>query len=83
MILFPGTVSDCLIEELSKWEKIIKVQDVHVMFAVLRDIVDKGDIVLLSPAGAGFYSKFLRNRKGFKQIVREMKKFRLQNSKLQ
>ncbi len=40
----------------------------------LESVIQTGDIVLLSPSGAGFYSRFIAGGRGFKRLVRDLQR---------
>lgn len=79
-ILFPGTASE-LIEKAVDKNKVAfdKAEKFDEAFVVLRKYIEngtlqKGDIVLISPASAHFYSKYVENSgKDLKEWVKGMK----------
>lgn len=80
VIIFPGTASK-LIEKEINTEKVIvdKVEDMHGAVATLEkyiagEVLTSGNFVLISPAAAHFYSKFIESSgKDLKEWIKEMK----------
>ena len=81
VVLFPGTASDLIEKGIDK-EKVIfdKAGKMEEAFALLRKyisdgILQKDDVVLISPASAHFYSKFVESSgKDLKEWVKKIKK---------
>jgi UDP-N-acetylmuramoylalanine--D-glutamate ligase len=72
LILFPGTVSERVCESLPAKFPITKVESIEQAVRLATGLSSPGDQVLLSPAGAGFYSSYLGTFGSFNKSVREL-----------
>lgn len=80
VIIFPGSASDLIEQEINK-EKVIvdKAEDMHAAVAILEkyiagEVLRSGSFVLISPASAHFYSKFVEiSGKDLKEWIKEMR----------
>lgn len=73
LYLLPGTTSQSLLSEIKKIPKhniIIKnIPDLSATLDQIFQHAKKGDIVLMSPAGANFQEMHLKNKYSFKNII--------------
>lgn len=74
LILFPGSVSDKVRESLDPEFPITEVESIDHAVSVATTVTSPGDQVLLSPAGAGFYSRFLGRFGSFNKSVRQLRR---------
>ncbi len=80
VIIFPGTASDLIEKEIDK-EKVFveKAEDMRAAIAILQryiagEVLRSGSFVLISPAAAHFYSKFVESSgRDLKEWVRDMR----------
>ena len=74
LVLFPGTVSDRVRESLSTNFPITNVKSIDDAVTFATSLANPGDQILLSPAGAGFYSSYLGRFGSFNKSVRQLRR---------
>lgn len=74
LIAFPGTVTDSLLEHLPKSYPVRLVESIDEAVTAAAEQTLPDDVVLLSPAGAGFYSSYLGRFGSFNRSVRRLRR---------
>jgi len=74
LVLFPGTVSDRVRESLSSNFPITNVESIDEAVTFATNFTSPGDQVVLSPAGAGFYSSYLGRFGSFNKSVKRLRR---------
>ena len=70
-ILLPGTATDKMISMLDSYENADTLEKaVEKAYAIAKE----GDIVVLSPAAANFFTMYVAGKKGFNRIVKKLKR---------
>jgi UDP-N-acetylmuramoylalanine--D-glutamate ligase len=71
VILLDGSAGECIREAIGYKATILLAASLEEALSHAADMTIPGDIVLLSPSGAGFYSRFVANSIGFRKWLRD------------
>ncbi len=70
-ILLPGTATDRISELLTNYSG---VSDLHEAVKVAYDTAAAGDVVVLSPAAANFFTLYASGKNGYNRIVKKLRR---------
>ncbi len=73
LITLPGNAGDS-ISAISGQIPVERVMDLDTALNVVKKYAFPGDSVVLSPAGAGFYTSFVAGSRGFRRLIREIRR---------
>jgi UDP-N-acetylmuramoylalanine--D-glutamate ligase len=71
LFVLDGSIESCLMPGLDRSVPVQSVETLQDAVIQAESIAKPGDTVLLSPAGAGFYSRHVVGKRGFKRLVRD------------
>ncbi len=78
LVLLDGSVQTCLADIPGVPKQVCA--DLSEAVQAAARVAEPGDVVLLSPAGAGFYSRFVAPGRGYRRLLRDLARKRKQAS---